>query len=92
VSGNTRDCSVIHFPTFSSGANVDLWDKDGLSPLLVAAREGHDDCVATLVELGAKIQMVDNDERSVLHYAAEYDHPKVVKVSREDALSTEETS
>lgn len=71
---------LLHRLTYFSGASIDLWDSDGLSPLLIAACEGHDDVVATLILLGARLDLADNDEKSALYWAAEQNHPKVVRV------------
>ena len=71
-----------------SGASIDLWDSDGLTPLCIAACEGHDDVVAALILLGARMDLVDNDEKSALYWAAEQNNPKVLRVSATKSLST----
>eukprot|EP01084_Bolivina_argentea_P206525 352593_1 len=45
-------------------------DNNGITALFMACEESNIDCVKFLVSVGAKIIIFDNNERSVLHYAA----------------------
>lgn len=63
-----------------SGAALDLWDADAVTPLMIAACEGHEEVVALLIGLGARLDVVDKDDKSVLYHAAEQNHPVVVEV------------
>jgi len=54
-----------------NGANADLRDKYGQTPLYYASREGHLSIVKLLVELGANINNLDNlSNQTALFYAA----------------------
>ncbi len=52
--------SVLRFLK-ESGADVDLWDRDGFTPLAVAAYEGHADVCELLIELGARLDLVGGE-------------------------------
>jgi ankyrin repeat protein len=45
----------------NSGAHLDLPDRDGLTLLHYAAREGHYDAVRMLVEVGVKLEIQDRE-------------------------------
>ena len=82
--------SALHFAaTFSSpkvvmyllslGMSVNMTDKSGLTPMMSACLEGgRFENVKTLIERGADIYQVDEDDKSVLHFAATYSSPEVV--------------
>ncbi len=40
---------------------MDLWDRDGFTPLAVAAYEGHADVCELLIELGARLDLVGGE-------------------------------
>lgn len=52
-----------------NGANINLCDKDGTSPLYVACQEGHDSTVQLLLSKGADINLCDEDGSSPLSIA-----------------------
>ncbi|OQR87402.1 hypothetical protein ACHHYP_08891 [Achlya hypogyna] len=62
-----------------AGANVNRLQKDGSTPLVLAARHGHDDAVALLLEAGADFSCVDSDGNTALHCAVSYGHEGVVR-------------
>ncbi|XP_072900509.1 uncharacterized protein [Hemitrygon akajei] len=60
------------------GAEVGQRDRDGLSPLLLAALEGHADVVELLLEAGADVEDADSAGRSPLLAAASAGHVAAV--------------
>ena len=57
-----------------------LDDKDNFTPLLIAACNGHADTIHTLLDLGARIEDVDKNDKSALYWAAEEDNVVALKV------------
>lgn len=53
------------------GANVDVRDKFGATPLLLAVRRGHLSVAQALIGAGARLDCVDDDRRSLAIYAAQ---------------------
>ena len=48
------------------GAKVDEADNTGITPLQAAAREGVEEVVRGLVEIGAEVNQKDDSERAAL--------------------------
>ena len=64
-----------------AGADVDAFDKDGLSALHCAASRGHAECVRTLVSAcKARVDPVDKNQCTPLFYATTLGHDQCVKV------------
>ena len=63
----------------AGGADVNLRDQGGKTPLLLAAREGQNDMVAFLIENGADVNLVSNSQRSALYYATENGFTEIVE-------------
>lgn len=59
-----------------NGANIDQVESDGWKPIQVAAVGGSIDFIERLLEKGASLE---TERVHVLHWAARYDHPKLVK-------------
>ncbi|CAG9464749.1 unnamed protein product [Pedinophyceae sp. YPF-701] len=55
----------------SLGANADVADEQGRTPLMWAAEEGHDAVVKLLAGAGASLTATDNNNRSVAHVCAQ---------------------
>ena len=68
-------------PLSFRGGNINKHDKDGFSPLLIAACNGHAQTVKTLLNKGADILDTDKNDKSALYWAAEEDNVEVMKVS-----------
>jgi ankyrin repeat protein len=62
------------------GANIDTGDKQGLTALHYAGREGITSTVQLLLDRGAKIDAADKHGLTVLHYAAREDITSTVQL------------
>ncbi len=51
------------------GADIDTTDKQGCTPLLIAAQYGSAECVIMLVKRGANTMLLDMNGDSALHWA-----------------------
>lgn len=60
------------------GADVEDLDVEGLTPLLVAATNGHIGVLTALLEGGARTEATDSAGSTSLHRAAEYGHPIII--------------
>jgi ankyrin repeat protein len=67
----------------AEGADVNLRDDEGGSPLHFAAQEGHVDAVQVLVEVGAELEAATAKGWTPLHSAADRGHVAVVKTLAE---------
>ena len=56
----------------ASGADINVVDEDGSTPLLWASRWLHTECVAEMLRLGADARRVDPGGMTALHYVAAY--------------------
>jgi ankyrin repeat protein len=64
----------------SAGASADLADDAGLTPLMVAAREGNLNLVRQFAGAVTDINATDRKGFSALHYALAQDHKEVVEL------------
>ncbi|OCB90859.1 cyclin-dependent protein kinase inhibitor [Sanghuangporus baumii] len=58
------------------------------TPLFHAARHGHESCVRVLLELGSRVDVVDETGRQAVFYAAWYGHPSCVNLLLEASSET----
>ncbi|WP_353281769.1 ankyrin repeat domain-containing protein [Wolbachia endosymbiont (group B) of Horisme vitalbata] len=70
--------SIIEY-LVEKGVNVNLKDKDYVSPLHFAVENGHLDIVDYFVGKGADVNSQDEDGMSPLHYAVDSDHSNIVE-------------
>ena len=66
----------------SSGAKVEHRDHENFTALLVAAKYGHTETIATLLKNRAKVNAVDKYDKTVIHQCSEESHPEALKVLR----------
>lgn len=71
--------SIIEF-LLKKGAHIETKDKDGYTPLLLAASEGNAEAVYVLLQSGANIFSIDKEDRTVLFWAAMHNHKNVIDV------------
>ena len=55
----------------ASGADINVVDERGVTPLMEASRWHHAECVAEMLRLGADARRVANDGRTALHRVAD---------------------
>ena len=55
-----------------SGCNINCVDSDGLTPLMVAAKENNEDIIKKLILAGANLGMRTTSGNTALHHAATY--------------------
>ncbi len=67
----------------SPGADVNATNERGSTPLLEAARYGHDDICRVLIAAGANIKAKDNDGKTALMLAVQNNHDDVVRILKE---------
>ena len=67
----------------SPGADVNATNERGSTPLLEAARFGHEDICRVLIAAGADLKAKDNDGKTALMLAVQGDHDDVVRVLKQ---------
>jgi hypothetical protein len=59
--------------------DINKWSVDGITPIMVAAIEGHDLAAEQLLIKGARLDICDKDDRSVVFHAAKENQGQVLK-------------
>jgi ankyrin repeat protein len=80
VEGNT---DMVKSLLSSPGADVNATDERGNTPLLEAARYGHDDICRVLIAAGANLKAKDKDGKTALMLAVQNNHDDVVRVLKQ---------
>ena len=80
IEGNT---DMVKSLVSSPGADVNATNERGSTPLLEAARYGHDDICRVLIAAGANLKAKDNDGKTALMLAVQGDHEDVVRVLKQ---------
>jgi ankyrin repeat protein len=62
------------------GADVNVYNANGRTPIMFAAEEGHVDAINVLVELGAGVNTPDNDGSTPIIIAAQDGHVDVIRL------------
>jgi ankyrin repeat protein len=75
--GNT---DMVKSLVSSQGADVNATGERGSTPLIEAARFGHEDICRLLIAAGADLTAKDNDGKTALMLAVQGDHEDVVRV------------
>jgi len=78
--GNT---DMVRSLTSSPGVDVNATDETGSTPLLEAARSGHEDICRILIASGANLKSKDKDGKTALQLAIQGDHDDVVRVLKQ---------
>ena len=64
------DNFIVADALITNNCDVNCVDWNGLAPLMVAARRGHEELVKKLILANAKVEMQDSNGLTALHYAA----------------------
>ena len=80
IEGNT---DMVKSLVSSPGADVNARDERGSTPLLEAARYGHEDIARVLIAAGADVKAKDKDGKTALMLAVQGDHEEVVRVLKQ---------
>lgn len=80
IEGNT---DMVRSLVSSPGADVNATNERGSTPLLEAARYGHDDITRVLIAAGADLKAKDNDGKTALMLATQGNHDEVVRVLKQ---------
>ena len=80
IEGNT---DMVRSLLSSPGADVNATNDRGSTPLLEAARYGHEDVCRVLIASGADLKAKDNDGKTALMLALQGDHDQVVRVLKQ---------
>ena len=80
IEGNT---DMVKSLVSSPGADVNATNERGSTPLLEAARFGHEDICRVLIAAGADLKAKDNDGKTALMLAVQGDHEDVVRVLKQ---------
>jgi len=82
--GNT---DMVRSLTSAPGVDVNATDQTGSTPLLEAARYGHDDICRILIAAGANLKSKDKDGKTALQLAIQGNHDEVVRVLKQAGAS-----
>ena len=80
IEGNT---DMVRSLASSPGVDVNATNERGSTPLLEAARFGHDDICRVLIAAGANLKAKDNDGKTALMLAVQNNHDDVVRVLKQ---------
>ena len=78
--GNT---DMVRSLVSTPGADVNATDERGSTPLLEAARYGHEDISRVLIAAGADLKAKDNEGKTALMLAVQGNHDEVVRVLKQ---------
>ena len=67
----------------SRDININATDEEGDTPLIEAARFGHDSVAKTLLEAGADVTVKNKEGKTALMYALQGGHDDVVRVLKQ---------
>ena len=65
----TEDLSLVQL-LVDQGAEIDLGDNDGVTPIMIATIKGHTEVVRFLMQGGASLVERDVKDHTILHFAA----------------------
>ena len=86
------DNNVLVEALLSWGADVNLQDRVGATPLHVACQEGNLPCVLTLLKAGANVTLPNNWGGLPIHIAAQHNRVEIVKTLLEHGCTPDMVS
>ena len=78
--GNT---DMVRSLLSAPGVDVNATDEKGSTPLIEAARYGHDNICRMLIAAGANLKAKDRDGKTALQLAIQGNHDEVVRVLKQ---------
>ncbi|HOD39376.1 MAG: Phosphocholine transferase AnkX [bacterium ADurb.Bin243] len=78
IKSSAKNDAELAKISIEKGADVNLQDKNGYTPLMIASNFGHIDIVTLLVEKGADIHIQANNGETALSLAEKKGHEKVI--------------
>ncbi|KAK2584128.1 hypothetical protein KPH14_006564 [Odynerus spinipes] len=79
IAADKGHLSCVHV-LVQAGAQLDVMDRNQLTPLMLAASKGKADVVKYLVRIGADVTMKGEDGMTALHMAAKSGHLEVCQI------------
>ncbi|XP_032672802.1 histone-lysine N-methyltransferase EHMT1 isoform X2 [Odontomachus brunneus] len=79
IAADKGHMSCVHV-LVQAGAQIDIMDRNQLTPLMLAAGKGKADVVRYLVRVGADVTLKGEDGMTALHMAAKTGHLEVCKI------------
>ena len=76
----TQMFNVLYMLTYFRGADKEFEDYNGRTPLLMAAAYGKIEAVIKLLENGAGVEAVDNNNENVVHFIVKQGHVNMLTV------------
>ena len=76
MTGNTVSVEYL----LSRNVNINATDRDGRTPMMLAAFNGHTGIVKAFLERGAPVNAIDSAGRTALIYASTGPYPETVKL------------
>ena len=94
---HSQDCENVDVVKMliDRGSDLDKWDVDGYTPVMIAGLKGHYNVVQLLVQSGARLDIQDKNDHTFFHICAEYGQHKIIKMviqEKEEALSLLKTN
>nr|XP_033326268.1 histone-lysine N-methyltransferase EHMT1 isoform X2 [Megalopta genalis] len=79
IAADKGHLSCVHV-LVQAGAQLDLMDRNQLTPLMLAASKGKADVVKYLIRIGADVTLKGEDGMTALHMAAKSGHLEVCRI------------
>lgn len=80
IASEKGDLEMVQLLLLDKGAKKELKNKQECTPLHLASAKGHTDTVETLLKAGASIKTCTLYGYSVLHTAAQFNRPTIIKM------------
>lgn len=79
IAADKGHLSCVHV-LVQAGAQLDVMDRNQLTPLMLAASKGKADVVKYLMKIGADVTLKGEDGMTALHMAAKSGHLEVCRI------------